>query len=387
MRVFSTYLLSVTLLASTAFAGSIPAWDRDEFGDDDELVGQDSWVGGYDDDEWWAGYGEDTSGNWWGQDPIDPSWAAWITCALTDDGGGDFGSGDAVDNWVIRGGDIEQGIATVTFRTTDNDTVGLVLNHNGDDTFYLFAISEDQKPPGTDAVNDGAQAFVLRVENGDTRLLGSFSTNWTDNTREMTGKVNNNDVTMIIDGESRTFEDTNPLGAGQAGFYTYQAGQIGYEDGGWDDDTPYSYACFNSIDVEYVDEDDDDVADDEDNCESVANADQADADSDGIGDACDESNPNTDTTTTTTGTTGTTGTTTTSTNTGTTGTETNPGTDTTSTDDVPGDNNGGTFDIEGDWSNEAVTGMSGCGCNAPLAPMHLFPMIGVGLLALRRRRA
>jgi hypothetical protein len=385
MRIFSALLFTMTFSTPNAFADPIPAWDRTEFGDDEDLVGHDGWIGGYSDDDWWTGYGEDKSGEWWGQDPIDPSWDSWITCPLTDDGDGSFGSGQSVDNWVIRGEYIQQGVANVTFRTTDDDTVGLVLNHDGDDTFYLFAVSVDQKPPGTDAVDDGANAFVLRVENGDTRLLGSFSIDWTDDTRDLSGQVNNNDITISIDGETRTFEDADPLNAGQAGFYTYNAGQIGYDDssGDWGDEEPYTYACYGSIDVGFVDEDDDGVADDIDNCEETANTDQADADADGVGDACDDSTPTTTTTTTTgTTTTGTTGTTGTSpTDTGT------PGTETTETDGTDGNNGGGLFDVGDDWTNEAVTGLSGCGCNAPLAPMHLFPMLGVGLLALRRRRA
>jgi len=42
------------------------------------------------------------------------------------------------------------------------------------------------------------------------------------------------------------------------------------------------------------DEDDDGIADDEDNCVNDANADQADADGDGVGDACESGASGTD---------------------------------------------------------------------------------------------
>ena len=67
--------------------------------------------------------------------------------------------------------------------------------------------------------------------------------------------------------------DDAQIPAGGYGFYAYEAGF---------DDYP---SAFRAITAFQYDDDDDGVADDEDNCEFVPNADQADADGDGVGDA------------------------------------------------------------------------------------------------------
>ena len=52
-----------------------------------------------------------------------------------------------------------------------------------------------------------------------------------------------------------------------------------------------SYCWFTAIEANYIDEDDDGVPDDEDNCEEVANPGQADWNDNGVGDACGDPPP------------------------------------------------------------------------------------------------
>ena len=74
--------------------------------------------------------------------------------------------------------------------------------------------------------------------------------------------------------------DPNPLPAGVAGVYAYDCG---YSEG-WGS---VSGCFFDELRATRMDDDNDLVANDEDNCIVDANADQADVDGDGIGDICD----------------------------------------------------------------------------------------------------
>ena len=66
--------------------------------------------------------------------------------------------------------------------------------------------------------------------------------------------------------------DADPLGPGLAGVYAYSCGDC----------------TVSSAELVWIDEDDDGVPDDVDNCERVVNGDQEDLDGDGVGDACDD---------------------------------------------------------------------------------------------------
>jgi MYXO-CTERM domain-containing protein len=77
--------------------------------------------------------------------------------------------------------------------------------------------------------------------------------------------------------------DEDPLGPGKAGLYAYNNGA----DGGYSS----SYCWASNIRVAYVDEDNDGVPDDTDNCEEVHNPGQADWNDNGVGDACGDPPP------------------------------------------------------------------------------------------------
>ncbi|MBW2257390.1 MAG: hypothetical protein JRI25_22720, partial [Deltaproteobacteria bacterium] len=121
------FVLVSILLPTLALAATPLAWERDDFGQGHALAGTDGWSNGYAADPWWA-----TDG------------AAW---SITDDNGGAYGSGEAVDNWIIRGQDIQQVYITAWFENEDNDTIGVVFGHDGLDTLYLAAHSADSSPP------------------------------------------------------------------------------------------------------------------------------------------------------------------------------------------------------------------------------------------------
>jgi MYXO-CTERM domain-containing protein len=131
----------------------------------------------------------------------------------------------------------------------------------------------------------------------------------------------------------------------QVGFYSYNSGAA---DG--------SYLFFSNPTLFAMDDDDDGVIDDEDNCEKDANPDQADADGDGIGAVCD---PNDDKGGKDSGDTGTT------------------------------DTAGGDSGVGGDGGGDAVDQIAiagGCACNTTPGTSSMVGGLVLGALTLLRRR-
>lgn len=249
----------------------IPAWDDEGWGNADEvLVGQGEWIGGYDDDPWYVGG--------------DGVLYALTDAGTNDTGFGEYGDGGAADNWVTRGDgpDITQGYVLADWFSEDDDTVGVVSNLNGrGDAFYLLVLTADSAPPPVDGV-DGGTLLLLRVEGGDADVLEAVDAESPEeNAFELGLSVNNGVVSGWFDGEVLIeVEDGDPLPGGLAGVYSYNAG---YDGGGWGN----TNVGVEQLEVGWIDDDGDGEPDDSDNCEDVANADQSDEDSDGIGDACD----------------------------------------------------------------------------------------------------
>lgn len=301
------------LLMVGAAAGEVDAWSVKSggFGEPDTyLVDNGDWDNGFGDDPWYV----TDNGN-----------AASITDNNVGDTGGGFGDGSAADNWVISGDDVGQGAVWATIYNYDNDTIGVVSNHDGDATFYLLFHSSDSVPPGVEI--DGSTLVLMRIDDGDAEVVGTASVGFDQGEEnEMELAVNDGVVTGSLHGDVEiTFEDSEPLPAGRAGLYAY--------DTGWDGET---YGGATSLFVTFSDDDDDGIPDDTDNCEFTANADQADSDDDGIGDAC--------------------------------------------TDGFGEDTGGSGFDDDG---NVQLNGGCGCTGGAPMAPALLLPLMG--LAATRRR--
>jgi MYXO-CTERM domain-containing protein len=254
------------MILGMVHAGEIEAWSIDDFGQDNYMAGEDGWSAGYEDDPWYAYEGQAYS--------------------LTDDGDGteSYGEGGAADNWLIRGEAIQQVSVRAEWSSQDDDTVGIVSNHNGSNSFYLLAYTENSAPPPLQTVNNGAALILMRVEKGEPEVLERVRSDFATNTNEFTLEVDDGVITVSLNGDtSFSVEDPDPLGAGKVGMYAYNSGQ---DQGG-----NVTYCWFSAMEVSYVDEDDDGVADDEDNCEDVSNPGQADWNDNGIGDACGDPPP------------------------------------------------------------------------------------------------
>lgn len=256
------------LYVALAHAGEIELWTDSSFGQDGEMAGHGGWDNGYSDDPW---YSYDNR-----------------AFSMTDDRVrgefGGYGEGTAADNWLIRGEDVGQGVVRIEWGSEDDDAVGLVSNHNGNDTFYMLIYSEHSVPPPLSETDDRPELILYRIENGNGQVLKRVRSDYATSRNYLSLEVDDGVLTASLNGDTFfAVEDDNPLPAGQAGMYAYNSG----EDGG----NSSSYCWVSSIEVSYVDEDDDGIPDDTDNCENVSNPGQADWNDNGIGDACGDPEP------------------------------------------------------------------------------------------------
>lgn len=250
------------LLCTLVAAEPLDAWTVEDFGSaGDELVGNDGWEGGYRADPWFVtDYGN----------------AASLTDDVADDD--DYGNNGPQDDWIIRGDAIADVVVEAELYAYDDDTVGIVSNHDGDD-YYACIYVEDSAPPPVWGV-DESTVMILKIADGEAEVLDSGRGQRDDTAFELRMEVDGGVISCDLNGSEEAFaSDDDPLGPGQAGLYAYNSGygEYGY------------YSGSTWIEVSWLDGDDDGVADDLDNCEDVENEDQEDLDDDGIGDACDDS--------------------------------------------------------------------------------------------------
>ena len=275
--------LALLLCLGSAQAGYVSVWSNPAFPIDDYLDGADSWRTGYSSDPWY-GYDAGDFGDY--------------ALALTDDNGGSFGDSGPADNWLVNDDALaKDGWASTVIYTDDDDTVGIVLNHSDDDTFYaMVAIgsttgSADEFGNGSNPLGygEGARIVLFEVDGGTVTIIDELegvSYSASSFCKLAIGKNNNQVWGRFWDDPDETWgeaevlvgSDSTPLPEGATGFYAY--------DSGYGDNALGSY--FNDLQLYAYDDDDDGVIDGEDNCEDVANPDQEDRDRDGIGSACDD---------------------------------------------------------------------------------------------------
>ena len=311
------------LWMSLAHADVIDAWEREEFGQGYPMDGHDGWSAGWSQDPWRA---------------VDD-----VARSVTDEGTDQqgfpgYGRGTAADNWLVRGESIRQSVTWIEFNNEDDDSFGLVSNHSGNSFYLVIASADDVPPPHWNRMNE-AGIVLIRVSDGESEVLAQRTVSFRgDSEHTLEFVVDNEDLTVLFDDSYElTARDTEPLGAGQSGFHAYNCGGN-------------SSPCEGvAIYVGYVDEDEDGVADDEDNCEFEANEDQEDSDGDGEGDACDDDWDPEDTGEPTSSDTG------------------GPGTGT------------------GDDDSTKLDAVSPCGCAGTGGPVMPLAWLGMGLLLWRRR--
>jgi MYXO-CTERM domain-containing protein len=256
------------LFVLPALAGTIEAWSYEDFQNNRGISGTDGWESGYREDAW-VGY-VDGSGNRW-------------AIPTTDANGGDWGAGDARDNWLVNTPvDVGDGLFTAVAYSGDDDTFGIVAGYQSSDDLYLFLMCGASRESSCPIEGAAGQALLLHVARGRAEILdqadGGFDL---DVSGPMAMGINDGVLTGTFDeaGISLQADVGGDARLGGIGFYAYDCGL---------DNGSGSTSAFHSPIISWYDDDDDGVADDEDNCETVSNEGQDDADGDGIGDVCDD---------------------------------------------------------------------------------------------------
>ena len=279
-------MLAIALLAAHAHAASVSVWTNPTYPDSTALDGTDQWRTGYAADPW-VGLETDDFGA--------------FALPITDDNGGTIGAGDAADNWLVNDGAVSaEGWLQAIAYSEDDDTVGIVINASAADTYYGMAVvgsdvgigdgsSHGSNPLGYSSAPwlvlykvDGGTVTILDEVSGEGFPQGQFfKLALGVNDRQVWGRFWSDSEAAWADATVLVAGDGSPLPAGSAGLYAY--------DSGYEDDNLVT--AFGDLELFAYDDDSDGILDDDDNCETVANADQADADGDGIGSACDDDEP------------------------------------------------------------------------------------------------
>lgn len=270
-------LLAGLLMSAPAAAQDVEeVWSFSDYPVGERVVGSDGWFGGYDEDGWYGYQGEQQR----------------YALPVTDHDGGSWGSGDAIDNWIVNeDAAVGDGIVISSIYSEDDDSIGLVFGWTSETDFYLLLMTGSGRSEGSSPLGDGVYTVLAHIQDGDAEILDMVEESYEFyQLQAVMLAVNDGQVYGAVwpdtdtDG-SPNFElsatDGDPMeGIGLSGFYSYNAGYEG--------ESRNSNVYFGAIGVFGFDDDSDGVIDDDDNCEFTANEDQADADGDGIGTACDD---------------------------------------------------------------------------------------------------
>lgn len=264
--------MSLLSLIALGMAGEVEVWSYPNFPSDTTLNGYDGWVSGYDQDEWYGVQGQNRD-----------TYAMPLTDDSEDAGCDQRWQGACADNLTHDAEDVTDGRYEALVYSEDDDAIGLAFGVQSADDYLLFILCGSSADPNafcplTDL--GSGNAGIVHIHNGRAEILeqgrGGF-----DQYTSLTLSVTQNDgtLTATFGNISLTAASPDDRTLNGVGFYTYNAGYDGQQGG--------TNVYFSMPTLYALDDDNDGVIDDEDNCEQDSNPDQTDADADGLGAACD----------------------------------------------------------------------------------------------------
>ena len=265
----SSLLLALTALtALTAPASAAPqrVWSYDDF--EAEVAGVDGWSSGYSPDQW---SGFNYGGHTWAAPQTDEDSGRWLEDA-------------PISNWMVNDAvTVYDGEFTFQAYNAEDDGIGGVIATTSTAAWVVVLCTREGSCP--DGANGGRNGSVTLLKIDSSGATALDSANDTYPTGEIFDiHVSSNDGVIRAWSNDTGWEVTGAIPDGTSmsgvGFYAYNCG--GFRDG--------TYNCaFSQPELYGLDDDDDNIIDDKDNCEFDANTNQMDGDGDGIGDVCDDS--------------------------------------------------------------------------------------------------
>lgn len=333
----------ISMLFAAAHASQVEVWTAEDFPRNADVVGEDGWEGGWNQDPWMGYQG---SNNW--------------AVANQDEGYGNaIGSTGAASDYIVNhSAEVGQGTVTVQVYPDGNDSWGVVFGHVDADEWYVYLFCGDDGDgtkmcPVLEQEVEAPYIALVHVQDGSGEILDIDEAAFSQAvTADIEVSYNDGEIRASNQRWGQELSAAVELrGLGGIGFYCFEQG---YAEGG----ESYGPTYFAPPTVSAYDDDDDGVIDDLDNCEKVPNEDQADRDDDGLGTACDEDE----------------------------GEDTGDSGDTGDTDDSGKPDSADTATDTGGHSPKGadIELPGGCGCAS--TPSLGWAAAGLALLAARRRR-
>ncbi len=203
--------------------------------------------------------------------------------SAVDLGGGQWGTGQAIDNWLVRSDRTFRDFTyDVTVQTGDNDGIGAVFRWADADHFYLVVFARGDAAPaaGTGGLQTTNGGWLYAVEDGVARVLDSTSTTMSTAPQRLSIVAQGPSMEVRLDGVPVMSAVDAAILQGSVGTYCYDNGT---DAGCWFDDLHVVGTDANAdADNDGVKETDD--CDDADATRALLVASWQDLDRDGFGD-------------------------------------------------------------------------------------------------------
>ncbi len=307
-------ILSLTVgligLCTTTFAAAEVLFEDHFDSDIASFSGAAGWQSRYCSDPW-------TTAGTDGVSPLRDDGCAWVNCTSNQTCGYAFGmysncqASDPFDDHLTAG-DVGWTDYTyeVSFRNDDDDTFGVVFRYTNSGNFYLVTFSRQLAPNAYDGCSVEFygtmlwRAWLSDQGESHTELLaqatGVAFTSGVWHRVRVVAAGRELTVYLDVDGDGRIDAPRDfVLQHHDDSAWAHLGGKIGvyaYQNGASEQPCYDGVCAFDDVVVRaettVVDPDNDGVPTEFDNCPTVGNADQADHDEDGFGDACDDDDDN-----------------------------------------------------------------------------------------------